>query len=69
MRFLLLVLLLSGMAWAKPRVLLLTPGLQTGSLEATTFLQVLEHAVEQRGRVNLVQPHGEDPRWQNRPKS
>ncbi len=65
MRFLLLaLLLLTGMATAKPRVLLITPGLQTGTVEATTFLQVLEHAVEQRGKVNLVYPHAEDPRWE-----
>lgn len=63
MRLLLIVLLLSGMAWAKPRVLLITPGLKTGTLESRTFLQVLEHAVEQRGQVNLVHPHAEDPRW------
>lgn len=64
MRFLLLtLLLLTGVATAKPRVLLITPGLQTGTIESTTFLQVLEHAVEQRGKVNLVYPHADDPRW------
>jgi len=69
MRILLVLLLLTGMAWAKPRVLLLTPGLQTGTLEATTFLQVLEHAVEQRGQVNLVHPHANDPRWEGLSRS